>query len=890
MNYKRAYAIILLLGMMLSSCHNSLIKAPVSLTAERRNTAYLEQDYAKVRAQQIRNVHYDLNLDVEETKSVFSGYIAIHFNLAPDNHMPVTVDFDNGEVESITLNGHTIPWRYETWFISIAPELFQPGDNKVEIVFKHAYATAGDGLHRYKDAETGNVYLYSNFEPFNAHKMFPHFDQPDIKARFNLQVTAPQQWQVISTTRETLTSIQGNKKQWIFAQTPLMASYVFSTHAGPYAVWVDNSGSVPLRLFSRQEIAQYVNASEWFSYTKKAFEFYNQYFEYPYPFKKYDQLIVPDFNSGAMENIAAVTFNENYVSRGSKTYLARMRNANVIAHEMAHMWFGDLVTMEWWNGLWLNESFATYMATLQQATNSEFKTDAWSVFYADTKQWGYTSDQQVATHAIELPVANTAEAFTNFDGITYGKGAAVLKQLSYYVGEENFRRGVVSYLKKYAYSNTRLADFMGAVAKSSNINLTDWAQEWLYTAGLNTITLDIECKNNGTKNVINHFDIVQIAPEKQPVLRRQRVQLGFYYARQNTIELTKLFSVIYQGERSNLHAVEGLECPLFVYPNVADWGYVKVKLDQVSRQNLSHYMNHFDAGLRKMLWENVWDEVESANLPLADYIEMVQTNIAGEADVSQIAAVLSKLQSAYYYLWMFTHAGQDHRPDLAKLERITAQQLARAEVGSDMQKVSFDAYVGVAHTPATLEVLHNYLLGINLPEGLVLDQDRRWAVIKRLNQFEFQDYRELTQQEQQKDKSDTGQQMALASEAIRPEFAIKERWVKEILSPTTSVKLATLRQVMRALFPVNQLALRQQFDQQLFDRLPELQARNNERFLFNYANALLTGGACSSVNLRHLMDVRDQYANLGPTLNKVLSINVQEEQRCVDMMKVMVAQ
>lgn len=879
-----------LLAVLVSACNlnsssYSSTRESAAPSVERKQAAFIEQGYAALRKQQISAVNYQLHMELDEASTSFSGDVTIDFNLAKNNKMPVTVDFDGGEIAAITLNGKKVEWKYNQWFISLAPELFTAEKNKLHIRFTRPYATAGDGLHRYKDKETGNVYLYSNFEPFNAHKMFPHFDQPDIKATYKLDVIAPQSWHVISATRETQVTQQSDKKHWVFAVTAAMSSYVFPLHAGPYAVWEDNSGSVPLRLFARQEMAQYVNVQEWFLFTQQAFTFFNQYFEYPYPFGKYDQLIVPDFNSGAMENIGAVTFNETFISRGTKTYLQRMRTSNVISHEMAHMWFGDLVTMDWWNGLWLNESFATYMATLQQAANTEFKKDAWSVFYTDMKQWAYTSDQQVTTHAIELPVANTAEAFTNFDGITYGKGASVLKQLAIFVGEENFRLGVAAYLKKYAYGNTRLKDFMDEVGKAANHDLNDWSQEWLYKAGLNTIAVDYQC--DAEQAQLKSLDIVQTAPEKNPVLRQQRVQLGLYNLNQEKIALNKVLSINYKAERTPILDAKGLACPAFVYPNVADWGYAKIKLDKKSRQTLLTHLPEFDADLRKMLWQNLWDDVEDANMSLTDYVRFAQKNIPLETDLQLVGTVLAKLQSASIYYWMMNNAGQDHKVDLALLETVAQQQLARAESGSNFQKVAFDAYVSLVHTPAGLETLRSFLNNKKLPKGFVLDQDRRWALLRRLNQFQFKDYRELTANEAQQDKSDLGQQMAVVSEVLRPELAVKEKWFTELTSPTTQYKYATLRLVMRSLFPSSQLNLRTGFDARIIEKLPELHARDNERFLSVYADMLASPRACTSASLKRLSEVRNQYASLSPALNKSLSVNVQDEQRCVDMMQLM---
>jgi aminopeptidase N len=871
----------------LNSSAYSSTQEPAAHSVERKQAAFIEQGYAALRKQQIGAVNYQLHMELGETSTTFSGDVIIDFNLANNNKMPVTVDFDGGEIAAITLNGKAVEWQYNQWFISLAPELFVAGKNSLQIRFTRPYATAGDGLHRYKDKETGKVYLYSNFEPFNAHKMFPHFDQPDIKASYKLDVIAPQSWQVISATRETQVTAQGDKKHWMFAVTAAMSSYVFPLHAGPYAVWEDNSGSVPLRLFARQEMAQYVNHQEWFVFTQQAFSFFNQYFEYPYPFVKYDQLIVPDFNSGAMENIGAVTFNETFISRGTKTYLQRMRTSNVISHEMAHMWFGDLVTMDWWNGLWLNESFATYMATLQQAANTEFKKDAWNVFYADMKQWAYTTDQLVTTHAIELPVANTAEAFTNFDGITYGKGAAVLKQLAVFVGEENFRLGVAAYLKKYAYGNTRLKDFMDEVGKAAKQDLTGWSQEWLYKAGLNTITVDYQCVGEGNLAKLKTLEIIQTAPKENPVLRHQRVQLGLYNINQEKISLNKIIPIHYKAERTPIAEAKGLTCPAFVYPNVADWGYAKIKLDKQSRQTLLTHLPEFDADLRKMLWQNLWDDVEDANMSLTEYVSFVQKSISQEADLQLVGTVLGKLQSASIYFWIMNQAGQDHKADLLMLETIAQQQLARAEAASNFQKVAFDAYVALIHTPVGLETLRNYLSNKNLPQDFVLDQDRRWALLRRLNQFQFKDYRELTAVEAQKDKSDLGQQMAIVSEVIRPELAVKEKWFTELVASGTPHKYATLRLVMRSLFPSNQLNLRTGFDARILEKLPELQMRNNERFLSVYADTLTSPRACTSASVQRLADVRNQYASLSPALKKSLSVNVQEEQRCVDMMRLM---
>lgn len=854
---------------------------------ERKAAPYLEESYAALRSKQISAVDYALRVELDESSTSFAGDITINFNLAKNNKLPVTVDFDGGEVLSAELNGKPVQWKHEKWFITFAPELFPAGKNSLRIRYTHAFATAGDGLHRYKDQESGRVYLYSNFEPYNAHKMFPHFDQPDIKATYLLDVVAPKTWHVVSTARENNIAELGDKKHWSFPKTPLMASYVFSLHAGEYAVWEDKAGDIPLRLFARQELAQYVNYKEWFLFTQQAFEFYNRYFNYPYPYGKYDQLVVPDFNSGAMENIGAVTFNEAYISRSPKTYAQRMRNNTVISHEMAHMWFGDLVTMKWWNGLWLNESFATYMSYLQMADNSEFKTDIWSGFYNDAKLSAYGADFQTTTHPIDLPVANTAEAFTNFDAITYGKGASVLKQLAIFVGEEKFRQGVSAYLKKYSNSNTTLKNFMDEVAKASGKNLSPWSKEWLSIAGLNTININLQCADNGEQSSIKKLAILQSGTETHPTLRSQRTQLGLYKIKGENLELQDSVAVTYMGRATLVSEAKGKGCPDFVFGNLNDWAYVKTALEEKQRDLAGEHINDFDNLTRRMLWEYLWDEAQGSKLPLRNYVKFVQQNIAGEPDQRLAATVLSRYAISANYFWLMTNAGQDHKTDLLEMEQFLLQRLDAVPANSDLQKVLFDIYTTVAFSQRGLERLHAYLFGKNLPQGFVVDQDRRWLILRRLNQFAYQDYRELTDAEQKKDLSDLGQQMAFVCEAVRPELATKEKWFSLLVAENSPYKFATQRILMRFLFPLSQNDLRSQFNGRIESQLPLISARNNDRFLAAYSDGLVPPRQCTLEGKDALAKVRDQYASLGPVVFKNLSNAVQDEERCVSMMKLM---
>lgn len=884
---KKPGAIVLLLCLLLlTACNPTRQSAPVPQPIARAPQASLEQAYAVQRAQQITNVDYELAFTLDETNTIFSGKSIIHFELVDNNKAPVTVDFTSGTIKSVRLNGEAIAWRYEQWFIEFAPELFRTGKNTLEIEYQRPYATAGDGLHRFKDPATGRVYLYSNCEPYNANKMYPHFDQPDMKATYKLQVTVPADWQVISALREQNITRNGAQQVWSFPQTARIPSYIFPLHAGPYQVWEDNSGSVPLRLFARQELAQYVNAQEWFLFTQQSFGFFNQYFEQPYPFVKYDQLVVPDFNSSAMENLGAVTFNEFFVSRGVKTRVERMRHGNVIAHEMAHMWFGNLVTMEWWNGLWLNESFATYMAYLQQAKASEFGASVWDIFYSNYKQLAYTMDQQVITHPIELPVLNTAEAFTNFDAITYGKGASVLKQLAQLVGEENFRQGVASYLKKYAYQNTQQDDFINEIARASGRDLSSWSNTWLAQAGLNKIQVQYQC--DATNTAITSLKLQQSSPVDLPVLREQRVQLGFYKFDAGKAQLVKRLPVTYKGATTPVAEAKGMACPDLVFPNLDDWGYVRVELDEKSLQVVREKINLFDASLRIMFWQNLWDEVIDARLPLTDFIALAERHSAQESQVEVVAAITAKLKLARDYLQLMNTPEKNMASAQQQLEQFVFANMKAAAAGSDVQKLWFDSYVYSASSTDALAWMRAQLVGDKHKRltGLVLGQDRRWALLVRLNQYEFEDYLALTAAEQKKDSSDMGVQMALASEAVRPQVDVKDLWLKNIISPEQEYKLATIRLVMANYLPFSQSQLRSVYVPKLLAALPEMSKNRYERFMAGFFRGIFLRG-CTDDSIALLTQARDQSQQLHPLTYRMLRVEVQEDERCVAMKKLL---
>ena len=400
-------------------------------------------------------------------------------------------------------------------------------ENTLVVDAECAYSRSGEGLHRFADPADGNVYMYSDLETFDANRVYACFDQPDMKAHYEFTVRAPQEWTVVSNMAA---DVEGGSpdgagvRRWHFPPTPLMATYITHVSAGPWHVVRSEHDGIPLGIFCRQSLARYLDPDEIFEVTRQGFDFYHQAFGIKYPFGKYDQLFVPEFKEGAMENAGAVTFLEDYVFRSRVTDFSREARGETILHEMAHMWFGDLVTMRWWDDLWLNESFATWAGTAAQAEATRW-TQAWTTFTTAWKAWAYKQDQLPSTHPIAADIPDIHAVEVNFDGITYAKGAAVLKQLVAYVGRENFLAGVRKYFAAHAYGNATLADLLSALEDVSGRDLAAWSREWLETAGVNTLRPSYTVDSAGR---FTSFSWCRRRRASHPVLRSHRIAIGLY--------------------------------------------------------------------------------------------------------------------------------------------------------------------------------------------------------------------------------------------------------------------------------------------------------------------------------------------------------------------------
>jgi aminopeptidase N len=850
----------------------------------RAENAFLSQADAAARSARVSNVDYLLDFTLTG-KETFSGTTTATFDLK-DADSPLTIDLDKATIRSLTVNGKTVAPRYNGWFITLSAQDLVKGRNTVVVAYERPHSTNGEGLHRMVDPVDGRVYTYSHFEPAAAHQMFAVFDQPDLKATYQVTVSVPADWQVISTTRETNVAPAGDLRRWTFAKTKKLSPYNFSMHAGPYKMWEDTSGKYPMRLFARQSVAAQIKPAEWFKYTKAGLAFFDDYFGIPYQFEKYDQVLVPDFLYGAMENAAAITFAERgFMYKADMTAQQRARLAYVIMHEMAHQWFGDLVTMQWWNGLWLNESFASFMGTLAAAESTEFK-DAWRAFYSDGKQRAYAQDQRPTTHPIEVPVPSTQNAFDNIDNITYSKGASTLMQLRHLLGADVFRKGVHDYLVKYQYRNAKLDDFIGSLGQAAGRDLTGWTKEWLYQPGVNTIAANYTCK----AGKIAGFTLTQAAQSKAlPTLREQRVQVAAFRLDGKGYKLERNVAVTYKGAKTAVPAMNGAACPDLVYPNYADWGFVKVQLDPRSFDSArSHIAFVADPLLRAMLWQSLWDGVRDGKLPLNDFLSTALNNAPQEKDYTLLGDVLGKVVGAKRYLDLMDPQATYAQAVTRQLEDMAWTSTLASHGDDNFQRRWFGTYIDVASSPDALRRLAALLDGKEQVDGLAINQDLRWAIIGRLNRYNYPGAAALVEAEQARDKSDAGQAAALSAIVSRPDPAVKTEWLGTVQDLQTKLPFSKVRTAMENLYPAEQHGLGEQTASARLARLPQLDKTAGPIYMRAYAPALIPAG-CTPASVQRLQAAADAGKDLSAGTRRALLDAVEHDQRCVMIRQAMTA-
>ncbi|MFJ7332483.1 aminopeptidase N [Streptomyces sp. NPDC101116] len=657
-------------------------------------------------------------------------------------------------------------------------------DNELVVDAQCAYSRTGEGLHRFVDPEDGEVYLYTQYEPADARRVFANFEQPDLKAPYRFEVRAPEGWTVWSNgAGEQADGV------WRFAETKPISTYITCVVAGPYHYVTDSytrtfadgtTLEIPLGALCRKGLAPHFDADDVFLVTKQGLDFFHDHFDFPYPFGKYDQAFVPEYNLGAMENPGLVTFREEFIFRGKVTQASYEGRANVILHEMAHMWFGDLVTMEWWDDLWLKESFADFMGAFSLVGATRFA-GGWITFANRRKAWAYRADQLPSTHPITADIRDLQDAKLNFDGITYAKGASVLKQLVAYVGEEAFLEGARRYFKRHAYGNTRLGDLLSVLEETSGRDMSAWSRSWLQTAGVNALTPQVLLDADGR---VEELAVVQEAAESHPELRPHRVAVGLYrVADGGTLERYARVETDVDGARTVVADLAGAEAPDLVLVNDDDLTYCKIRFDETSLATLREHLGAItDPLARALCWSALWNMTRDALLPARDFVDLVLRFGGRESEIGVVQMLHAWAESAV------THYTASARRETAArlLAEGARRELYAAGPGSEHQLAWARFFARTAAAEADFELLRDLLAGTAAVEGLDLDQELRWVFLEPLAAHGFADEKALAA-ELARDDTASGRRHQVRCLAARPSEAVKaQAWAQVVESDALS--------------------------------------------------------------------------------------------------------
>jgi aminopeptidase N len=734
-------------------------------------------------------------------------------------------------VREITLNGRSLdPATHFDGNRLNLPEI--AAENELRVVADCAYMNTGEGLHRFRDPVDKGTYLYTQFEVADAKRVFACFDQPDLKATFQLTVLAPKQWELFSnavTPEPRPVPGREGDAVWAFDPTPRMSTYITALVAGDYHVVRSeyrtagkdgNDVVIPMAVACRGSLADHLDADEVFDVTRRGFDFFLELFDQPYPFSKYDQLFVPEYNAGAMENAGCVTILEDYVFRSKVTDAAYERRAETILHELAHMWFGDLVTMKWWDDLWLNESLATNISVLCQSEATRWS-NAWTTFANVEKTWAYRQDQLPSTHPIVADITDLEDVEVNFDGITYAKGASVLKQLVAWVGRDNFVAAVRTYFARHAWGNTTLADFLAALEETSGRDLSSWSAEWLQTSQVNVLRPVYTTDESGT---FSQFTVQQSAPEDYPTLRSHRVAIGLYDLTDGKLSRRDRVELDVAGPSTEVKELIGKRAADLVLVNDDDLTYAKIRLDPDSLTTLGRHIGDIAESLpRALCWSAAWDMTRDAELPARDYVDLVLRGIGTETGIVVQQALQRQALSA-----MYAFADPAYRETgLERLAEAALDHLRAAAPGSDSQLSWARTFTSVARTPEQLDLLAALLAGEELVPGLAMDVDLRWHVLHRLVARGVAGESEIDA-ELDRDETAAGQRHAAGALAARPTAQAKEEAWSSVVADA-GLPNAMQASIIGGFVQLEQADILEPFVERYFEAVPRVwEERTNE--------------------------------------------------------------
>ncbi|MEI2777667.1 MAG: aminopeptidase N [Tetrasphaera sp.] len=733
------------------------------------------------RADVLAVASYAIDLDLTSVGPTFTSVSTVRFSCsAPGTE--TFIDLIAPSVTAITLNGTAVdPATHFTGARVRLPGLAT--ENEVRIEAECAYMNTGEGLHRFVDPVDNETYLYTQFEVPDSRRVFAVFEQPDLKAEFTFTITGPSHWQVISCTPTPVPEpASADASVWRFPPTPRISSYVTALVAGPYDVVRDEvstrAGVIPLGVFCRRSLTPYLDADEILTCTKAGFAFFEEMFDCPYPFAKYDQLFTPEYNMGAMENVGCVTVNEKYVFRGKVPDALVERRSLIVLHELAHMWFGNLVTMKWWDDLWLNESFAEWASTTCQ-TDATPWTSAWTTFCTHEKAWAYRQDQLSSTHPVVAPINDLHDVEVNFDGITYAKGASVLKQLVAYVGQDAFVAGLRTYFAKYAWGNTTFPDLLSELTLASGRDLSSWARMWLETSGVNTLRPVIESDDRG---LIATAAIEQTCALGDDQLRPHRLRIGLFDLDEDHFVRSEKFEVDVDGALTQLPQLIGKARPALILANDDDLAYAKIRLDPISLGSaLAHPRGFTDTLPHSLVLASVWDMTRDAEMAASDYVTYALSALAEEDDSALLRTLLAQLHTCVTF-----YLAQPRRPQVRQIVLARLRELAEtAPPGSDAQLQLITGYASLLQAGDDTAYVSELLSGaVSLP-GLGVDTDMRWTLLTALAAAGVA-AQDAIDAEVARDNTATGRERAALALASRPTAAAKAAaWAEGVDNPDT---------------------------------------------------------------------------------------------------------
>jgi aminopeptidase N len=820
----------------------------------------LTQSEAAARAARVEQADYEVSLDLVAGQSSYRGDTTIRF--ATRGEGPLFIDFRGREIELLEVNGTPLAADWNGFRLTLPAEVVAP-DMTVRIGYVNDYDTSGDGFHRFVDPEDGAEYAYTNFEPYEAHRLFPCFDQPDIKGRYTFDVVAPADWLVAANTPiVSTTDAPDGRGRHRFARSELFSTYLVALIAGAYVEKRTEHRGLSLGLLARRSMLTQLHehADEIFEITIQGLDYYADLFAQPYPFSKYDQIFVPEYNSGAMENVGAVTYNEAYLFRDPPTDKQRLDRAEVLLHELAHMWFGDLATMRWWDDLWLNESFATYISYLTMVEATRF-TNAWKVFNSDIKRWAYQQDQLVTTHPIAGAARDTEEAFLIFDGITYGKGASVLKQLVQAVGRDGFRDGMRLYFRRYAWRNATLRDFLGCLEEASGQPLGEWARLWLETASLNTLAA--EWQVDGDR--LSSLSLRQTAPPEYPTIRPHALEIGLGREEDGRLRMDSLPARIDSTETAIPEAV-GRPAPAFVFPNHADHAYAKVALDGQSLAYVRDGLDRIDDELlRQLLWMSLWEMVRDCQLGSLDFLAIGRRQLPSEPDLDIVDSVVQRMTIA-----QARYVPEARRLDEAHAAFELAVEQLREAASEDGRIIWARAAIAAAASAEDVRELVALRDHPTRAGGFLFDQEMRWDIAAKAVAHDLLGAHDQLRVEEARDPSDRGKRALIRAGAAVPTAGAKaEAWRRIHAEGYGSFHLT--RAAMQGFFWTHQAELLAPYSERFFDEVRNVFETRDHPFARSYMLTMYPGYRSE----RHVLD-RSQALLAGlngnlPTLSRQLA-------------------